>query len=421
MKPFQLIILAGFGLLALIGLIVFAGANQTSRSGGVGSVAMWGTLPQEEIDAVLRDIRDIREDFDGITYSEVPPSRFYNTYIEALAADRGPDLVLIPHEQLVAIQETIQPLSFESFSLRNFQDTYIDGADIALLEGGYYGMPIGIDPLIMFYNRSILNAARISEPPQYWEQFIGLVPSVVEKTGSFGLERSFVAFGAYQNVEHAAKIISNLFFQVGTPIVDENQRPVFANKGNAQVAVAESALRFFTSFANPNTSAYSWSSGLRNDQEVFIRGDLALYFAPASESQELEGLSPAFTIGTAPFPQLEGGNPVVYGSVYMLVVPRASKNNTGAQRVAFTFANTPTLVDLFSQATDIAPLHRTLLAQAPQDPIRALAYDAAFLAKGWLSPQPTLLNQAFSAMVEDVVSGRRDADDALTEAARKLR
>lgn len=420
MKPFQLIILVGFGFLAFIGLIVFAGSNQNRTASNIGTVVIWGTLPREEVNQVLSDIRDVRDDFDAVTYAEVSPARFYNSYIEALAADRGPDLVLIPHEELRAIQETIRPFSFESLPLRSFQDAYIDGANLALIEGGYYGVPVGIDPLIMFFNRSIFNTARISTPPKYWEQFIGLVPRVVEKTGTFTITQSFVAFGAYNNIQHAGKIISNLFFQVGTPIVNAQLRPVFADKGNGQVAVAESALRFFTSFSNPNTSAYSWSSGLSGDRDLFARGDLAIYFAPASEYKTLQGLAPNISIGTAAFPQLEEGSPVVYGSVYMFVVPRASKNSVGAQRVALAFTNAE-LADFFSQATGVTPLHRALLARSQSDPVRALAHDAAFIAKGWLSPQPSVLNSIFSAMVEDVVSGRRDADAALSEASRQLR
>jgi len=414
MKPFQLILTGVFVVFAIIGLLVFAGANPGSGKNTIGNIVIWGTLPSGEMREVLDAVRTTRSDFDGVTYTEVGSDDFHRLYTEALAVDRGPDMILVPHTLLVSEAETLSAISFDSFSQRDFEDTFITGADI-VIANGYYGVPAGIDPLVMYYNKSLLNNARVSEAPKFWEQFIGLAPRFVETSEGLSIEKSFVALGSYENIRYAEKILASFFFQVGSPIKDTKGNIVLTDTKDT-----ESALRFYTEFANPNTSAYSWNKSVKEDRRAFLSNDLALYFAPASEGEALKEANPNISIGTAPFPQLEGGTPVVYGDVYVFAVPRDSRNVFGAKTAALAFINV-TVAEAFSSITGIAPVRRDLLGVEQKDPLVSLSYDQAFIAKGWLSPQPAQVDRVFSAMVTDVVSGRNDAQEAILTAQRSLK
>jgi len=414
MKPFQLILTAAFVIFAIIGLLVFAGANPGGGKNDIGKVVIWGTLPSSQVREALDSIRTIRTDFESVTYTEVAYDDFHTLYTEALAVDRGPDMILVPHTLLLAEAGTLSPISFETFSLRDFEDTFIDGANI-VIDDGYLGVPASIDPLVMYYNKTMLNSERVSEAPKFWEQFIGLTPRFVETSGGFSIEKSFVALGAYTNIRHAEKILSSFFFQVGSPIKDVQGRLVLSDTEDT-----ESALRFYSEFANPNTSAYSWNKSLKEDRQAFLSNDLAIYFAPASEGAGLVLANPNISIGTAAFPQLEGGIPVVYGDTYVFAVPRDSRSVVGAKTAALAFVN-GNVAEIFAYFTNTAPVRRNLLGQKQDDPLKDLAYEEAFIAKGWLSPQPSKVDAAFSAMVDDVVSGRSDAKDAIVKAERSLK
>lgn len=417
MKPFQLILTATFVIFAIIGLLVFAGADGGGSKNAIGSVVIWGTLPKEQVRGTLEEVRKIRTDFDAVTYIEVAFDEFHTVYTEALAANRGPDMLLVPHTLLLPEVETIAALSFDTISLRDFEDTFITGAEIAIASGAYYGVPVGIDPLVMYYNKNMFNSARVSEAPKYWEQFIGLTPRFVEKTGGFSIEKSFVALGAYTNITHAEKILASFFFQVGSPIRGNDGKVALVGGENEDV---ESALRFYTEFANPNTSAYSWNKSIKQDRQAFLANDLAVYFAPASEGASLRLANPNLSIGTAAFPQLEGGEPVIYADVYVLATPKDARSTTASQTAALAFTSTA-VAEVFSQKTGIVPVRRSLVGREQKDPLTELAYDQAFIAKGWLSPQPFKVDAAFSAMVDDVVSGRSTAEEALTKAQRALK
>lgn len=416
MKPFQLILTAAFVIFAIIGLLVFAGSDGGRSKNTIGTVVIWGTLPRDQVRDVLTDVRTLRADFDAVTYTEVSLDDFHTTYIEALAANRGPDMILVPHTLLLAEKETLSPISFETISIRDFADTFIDAADI-VVDTGYLGVPIGVDPLVMYYNKTMFNSKRINEAPRFWEQFIGLTPNFVEKTGGFFLQKSFVALGAYTNIRHAEKILASFFFQVGSPIRDTAGKISLTGGDNQD---AESALRFYTEFANPNTSAYSWNKSMQEDRQSFLANTLAIYFAPASEGKSLAAANPNLSIGTAAFPQLEGGNPVVYADVYMLATPKGARNVIASKTAALAFT-AENVADVFSKKTGMAPVRRSLLGERQSNPLLDLAYNEAFIAKGWLSPQPVTLDAVFSAMVDSVVSGRSTAEEALIQAQRSLK
>ena len=413
MKPFQLILTGVFVLFAIIGLLVFAGANPGGSKNVIGNMVIWGTLPNEQMQSVLDEVRNVRTDFEGVTYIEVGFDEFHTVYTEALAVGRGPDMILVPHTLLLAEFGTLTPISFDAFSIRDFEDTFVDGANIVVADG-YLGIPAGIDPLVMYYNRTMFNTARVNEAPKFWEQFTGLTPKFVQKEEGFSIKKSFVALGAYSNIRHAEKVLASFFFQVGSPIEDGSGNVVLSDTKDT-----ESALRFYSEFANPNTTAYSWNKSLKEDRQAFLANNLALYFAPASEGASLEAANPNLSIGSAAFPQLQGGTPVVYGDVYTFAVPRNARSVVGAQTAALAFVNT-NVSEIFSYFTNIAPVRRNLLGQKQDNPLMDLAYEEAFIAKGWLSPQPVKVDAAFSAMVDDVVSGRSDAVDAITKAQRSL-
>jgi len=126
------------------------------------------------------------------------------------------------------------------------------------------------------------------------------VDRLPRRAGS-ALENSFAALGAYENIRSAHKILASLFFQVGAPIKDASGKIVLVGEENQNT---ESALRFYTEFANPNTSTYSWNKSLKEDRQAFLSNELALYFAPASEGRGLVAANPNISIGTAAFPQL---------------------------------------------------------------------------------------------------------------------
>lgn len=307
------------------------------------------------------------------------------------------------------------------YSRRVYLDTFAEAGDIFLISGGTYGLPVLIDPLVMFYNRTTLNSAGISQPPRNWEQFLGMVEDVTVVNRDFTFEQSFVAMGTYQTVNNAIGIISSLFLQAGAPIVEQERSSLRGALTSTPSLTRQtvSALRFYTEFADPRKSSYSWTDAGISARNAFIANRLAIYFGLASEGKILERSAEALNYDVAPFPQ-PGTNetPEVYGEVYGFAIPNASRNRDGAFETAQELTRGPN-VQYLADLIGTAPARRDLLT-AQDDPFLDVYYRAALIAQGWYSPQLDITEEIFSDMVEDVVAGRETAEEAIDDAERRL-
>lgn len=122
--------------------------------------------------------------------------------------------MLISHEKLVETRKRIQPVSYESFPIRNIRDSYLDGAQIFALDDGLYGYPIAVDPIMMYWNRDIFANKDLLSAPATWEDLVNSVfPKLIERDSDRTIRQSVVAMGEYDNVRNAFGILSTLLIQ----------------------------------------------------------------------------------------------------------------------------------------------------------------------------------------------------------------
>ena len=59
-------------------------------------------------------------------------------------------------------------IPYANFSQSQFTNTFADGANPYLASSGVVGVPVLIDPLVMYWNRDMLKTAGIAEPTPDW-------------------------------------------------------------------------------------------------------------------------------------------------------------------------------------------------------------------------------------------------------------
>ena len=424
---FQGILFGIFGLAALVGLYVFATYTNNGGTGAVGTVTIWGTLPAADMEAGL--LASTRTDLTlkGVSYVQMPSATLPADLAGAIATGAAPDLVLASQEQLLALAPFIAPIPLGTLSARTFADSFADeGALFTAPAGaGYYGIPLLIDPLVLFYNRTILSSSGIAAPPASWEAMTGLVPKVALTTATRQITRGLIALGTYDNVNNARGILSALFLQTGVPMVTRSATGLLApDLGLSSVAgglpPGQSVVRFYTQFTDPSKVSYTWNASLPNSQLAFQNGDLGLYLGYVSEARYLRAANPNLDFDVAPIPQpATAAAKATYGLAYALMTPRGAKNSGGAYAAAALLSNSPEQLALAS-ATGLAPAARSALARVQADPTAAVAASSALYAKGWLSPLPVDTDPIFSAMIGNVISGRSVLEAALATAERSL-
>jgi ABC-type glycerol-3-phosphate transport system substrate-binding protein len=424
MRPFQIILIAVFAVLGLIGLYVFSTFSGFGNNAAqIGTVVVWGTLPAKAVNSGIEALKIAHKEYAGVSYVEKPVASFDTDLANALASGQGPDLVIIDQEELVAEAPKIQQIPFKSIPQRTFLDTFVSEDELYLTSTGTYGIPIVIDPLVLYYNRALLSGAGIASPPTTWEAVIGLTPSVTKQNGNQTVSVAAVPFGGYGNVTNARAILSLLLLQAGSPITQTNNQGLRSVLGDTSASTdttgntpAEAALNFYTQFANPSRTVYSWNPSLPVSRQAFTSGDLALYPGFASEEAGLAAANPNLDFDMAVIPQPgSGGMNATYGLAYTFVFPKVAKNMAGAYSTALSLTASDILPNL-AEALGMAPAKRSLLVSDPTNRYTSVYYPQALTAKGWLSPLPSVVDGVFSAMISSMTTGRSDVKQALSDA-----
>ena len=426
---FQGIVIGIFAVVALIGLYVFATYTSTGGENAIGTVTIWGTLPAADLSvgllAATRDERSLK----NVTYIEKDAAALPSDLASAIATGAAPDLVLASQEELLALAPFLAPIPLATLSARTFASSFAEGGALFTIpsNGGYYGVPLLIDPIVLFYNRAILASSGIATPPSTWEALTGLVPKVATLTASRQITRGLIALGTYDNVHNARSILSTLFLQTSAPVSARAATGVIsadlglASPSGGGTPPGQAVVRFYTQFTDPTKVSYTWNASLPNSQSAFQTGDLALYLGFVSEARYLASAAPNLDFDVAPVPQpATAANKTTYGLTYALMIPTGAKNANGAYAAAILLTHVPAQLALAS-ATGLAPASRAALAsEVPADPVAATASVSALYAVGWLSPLPADTDTIFSAMIGNVISGRYVLGEALATAERSL-
>jgi ABC-type glycerol-3-phosphate transport system substrate-binding protein len=428
LRPFELFLIIGFGLLGLLALGLLATYKPPADTTAValgGPVDIWGTLPEDAFYQTLRPILETEPAYASIRYTEMNADTFDADVLNALAEDRGPDLLLLPHEELVAYRSKLQPIPYENFPERDFRNLYIDGAELWARTDGIYGYPLMVDPLVMYWNRDILSSKNVLSAPKTWEAIVNdIVPTFVERDFNRNITLSPLAFGEYRNVTNAAAVLGMLTIQGGSSLVVEGSEGRYqlllnqtADRGRTPL---EAAATFYTNFSSPSNPLYSWNRARPVDRDAFLSEDLILYFGKGSEARGLAAQNPNLNFDIAEVPQGAAATlRRTYGTFYGLSLLRSSDNKQGAY-IAMQLIGGADFSRAYAEYLGMAPVHRTSLASGSSDTYGRIIYSTAVVARGWLSPKPTAVDTVFGQMVEDILANRRRPADAAGDAVGRL-
>jgi ABC-type glycerol-3-phosphate transport system substrate-binding protein len=419
---FKLIILIIFMVAAILGVLVFSGAIPIGKdgAGSLGKVVLWGTIPEATMSAVMKDFNDANPTF-IVSYVQKSTDTFGQDLLEAVASGTGPDMFFLPDNLVFNYTNKIFIIPYQNYPLSSFKNNFAGAGEVFLTSNGILAFPISIDPLMMYYNRSILDANGVVYPPNNWEEMTNVVPTLTKKDDSNKITKSALAFGYSSNIIHSKDILATLFMQAGNPIVKE-RNGVFSSTLDSSIGNFNlpSILKFYTDFADPNNPVYSWNKSFPNSDDAFSREDLAFYFGYASELQSLVKRNPNQNFFVAGVPQIKSATSKATGArVTGIAISAFSKNLTTAFLAASKMA-TSDFASEFATASGVPPARRDLLAIKPQDAFSPIFYSSALYAKSWLDPSPKDTDAIFSGMINAVISNNMSVTDAIKDANTRL-
>ena len=426
-RPFEIGLIIFFAISAIVGLILVSNyKSDNSEENFYGtSVSIWGTFESSSMRNLIFELSRDNKAHKVVSYTQIDPRTFDLDLINAIAEGKSPDLVILPNSKLVTLRSKLQSVSFEVINERNFRDTYVDGADIFISSDGVYGIPIAVDPLVMYWNRDIFSTSGVSQPPKTWSTLMSqTVRGITRTDNNRGISRSAVAFGEYSNIVYAKEILSMLFLQAGSTIIDESygRYSVTLNESiyNNVLNPGNAVLNFYTQFALSNKAMYSWNRSQESDRKEFLKGDLALYFGLGSEYKTIERDNVNLNFDIAPVPQdVSATIRRTYADFYAFVIPRASDNPNGAYAVA-QYLSSAGPVQKIIDAYGLAPALRSLHVGNKSDIVKNVIYPESLIARGWLDPSPKKSSLVFQNMVERVTSGGARVVNIVSDAVIEL-
>jgi len=425
MSLFQTAVVGIFVALMVVGVGIFALFGGIGGQGGPGAVTIWGTLEQTTMDKVLGDLAQKDKSLQDVRYVAKKPGSYEAELVNAIAAGQGPDLVFVSQQNIGTLSDKIGVIPYSVVSQGTFVTSYIDEGQLFLTPQGSLALPFIIDPMVMYWNRDTFTGAGQAQPPQYWSDLIVLAPKITS-LNSGTVRKSAVALGTWDNVNNAKAILSALMMQTGDFITGRNASGALMatlgeKPGGASVAPAAEALRFYTDFANPSKTTYSWNRSLQNSGNAFVAGDLAVYFGFASEYRSIAERNPNLRFGVALLPQLQGSSArITSGTIQGLAVARGAANPQGAITVALKLTGAAAIAAV-AQQTGLPPARRDVGTDTSASAAAAVFVQSALMSRSWADPNTLATDEIFKVMIESVSSGRLAPEQAVFEAAQGLR
>lgn len=237
-----------------------------------------------------------------------PSGEYYKQLDVALSAAKDrPDLVIMHLDQIPTYQNKGQLQAIDDIAANAglSKSDYVEAAiDYATIDGKWYGIPLDIHPLVMYYNKDLFDKAGITAPPTNREEFEAAAQQLTDQ-----------AAGVYGYVVPTLWpqqfIFPTLVWQNGGELW--NGSDVAYNSPEA-VEMVEWMRGLIDKGISP--------ANVQQDGEntLFLQGKNAIQFnGPWMKSQYDEA---GLNYGVAPVPQIGKAKQAVYGGSHNFAIPQ---------------------------------------------------------------------------------------------------
>jgi len=426
----QIIIIVLAGLIVLFFLLVFFGIIPGLKGPGTGSFGLpgggyetelifWGVTEAGDTSAIqliieeyLKTNKNVR-----INYRQFDDVLSYEkTLLNSLATGQAPDIFMfhsswLPkhYDKVMPVPETFLPLS----QFRQLFPTVVEQNFV--LNGKVYALPLYIDTLAFLYNKDIFDAKSIALMPKTWQEFQNLISQLRQINILNQIVKPAAALGGSEkNINSASDLLNLLMLQFGSQMIDQYGKINFGNQGLQ-------ALNFYLQFANPSSPYYTWNENLHYSLDSFSEGSTAIIFNYASQIPLIKAKNPYLSIGVTLTPQPAGvSQPIDYANYWGLSVSNQSRNSNLAWNFIFSATTNSQVSEIYLQAVKKPPALRSLIEKYKNDPELGVFAKQALTARSWPQPDSNVVKQTFSNMIESVLSGRLNSEQALRQAENEI-
>ncbi|OGC46210.1 hypothetical protein A2V49_04450 [candidate division WWE3 bacterium RBG_19FT_COMBO_34_6] len=366
-----------------------------------GDLTVWGLWENQEVMKVL--IAKFNETHPNVTVtyedrSILKPQVDYKEKVFRRASDEtAPDVMRVHIGWITSLKDLLVPMPSSMMSVETLKNSFYKVAsDNLIIDNQIYGLPTYYDGLVLVYNKDHFKEVGQVEPPTAWEEFRRLALELTIRGEDDKIIRGGAAVGNADNIDFYGDIIGMLFSQAGVVLID-----------GLDSVPAQDAVSFYTNFILEDKV---WSGELPEASAAFSQGKVSMIFVPSWNLLDILASNPQMNIGVAAVPQAAPDTPATWGSFWVDVVPKSSKNPDLAWEYIKFMADEPQQLMAFSEASKY---------RAYGAPYSLVSLSPQVSSSPYLKP---LLDSAQYAKTGSIASraGNKRQEDALKEAINSI-
>lgn len=432
-------------------------AEATARASERVTLTMWGVFDDEaSFRSFTQAYRALHPNV-SFDYRKLRSEEYDDALINAFARGEGPDIFAVHNTAIGKYQDLIAPLpatitlpytettgtikketitslkTNRSLTPANIRNQFVDvvGSDVirtvrdastGTTTEAILGLPLSVDTLALFYNKDLLNAAGIANPPAVWDEFLTDVEKLTVYGQSGAILQSGAALGTYRNVDRAFDILSAIMLQNGTQMTSGGAAS-FANPLSDRTTPGLTAAMFYTDFANPTKTSYTWNETLPNSFEAFVNGRTAFYFGYGYSLPQIRARAPKLNLGIGPLPQIAIGDsayrPQNYANYWVQTVSRQSTHQDWAWDVVQFMASEAQVGNYLQTAGRPTALRNLIQGQRENEDLAVFAGQLLTAQSWYKGRNPAVTEAAFGSLIDAIRNGV-DAEKSIKDAQNKV-
>jgi multiple sugar transport system substrate-binding protein len=392
-------------VVGLAGLWLYQGLKSSPNKGI--TLVVWGVSDDKDIwDELTKPYA--QETQNKVVYVKKNEKTYENDLINALASGTGPDVFYFHNTWFLKHYDKVVPAPKSIATDAIIEENYVSTVKKDFVSGSQViALPLFIDSLALFYNPLLLDQAAIPFPPKTWEELLLMAPKLTKFDDRKNIIYSAVALGTGNNIANATDILMLLMMQSGAVMV--NTKTLQADFGTNP----SGTLKFYTQFANNQTSVYSWNSSLANSLDEFARAKVAFVFGYAKDIAYIKSIAPYFSFKIALMPQPQKS--VLrqdFANYWGLTVSKQSRYpNEAWQMIAKVTSDSQS--QWYSQRNNLSPAKKNLISLFSNDPILGVFTRQAYTATNWYQPNTQGVKTLFNETIENLNKNRLTPEGAV--------
>lgn len=286
--PLKLLIFIFAGLaLIIVAFLIFKLLTSKTETTDSVTIDYWGLWePKPVIDGI---IAQFEEEHPGVkvNYIQQDKEDFRARLQSSFSRGDGPDIFRFHNTWLPMLKNDLASLPETLVNDLSLKDDYFPIVSTSVEQNGvYYGVPLMIDTLALYYNKDILSRANKS-PPRTWWGLENLAKELTVRPNQ-KITIAGAALGSVGNVDHWSDIVGLMIYQNGGDPAEPDE-------------LTEDVIKYYLRFKN---SARVWDDSLPSSTTAFANGNLAFYFGPSWRIFNFQDANPNLNFGVTTVPQL---------------------------------------------------------------------------------------------------------------------